>query len=325
LKRAHLVGSIVLALGLLAAFIPVPWASAQEKIVGEDHWVSSISAADGKPLKLYVREKRLKDIDVKEFPTTGRVVLLLQGTPVPGHILFDLQVPGNSGLTYSLMDYLAEHKFDVFTVDYQNHGRSDKHECGLCVIAQVVVNDIDAVVDYIRGLRGVKQVYLLGFSWGTTTGGLYTMQRPHRVKRLVLDGLNAQKGPVDIPPTAQFRLVTEEGIKGSFEPQATDAVVVATYVKEALKFPNAPNGALFDIRNRYPIAQPRQITVPTMIIMGSLDRATPITQPELPGFFAELANPDKQFIIVPGAGHMLHVQKPRLRFFTEVLKWFSLD
>ncbi len=325
MKRAHLVGSIVLALGLLAAFIQVPWASAQEKVVGEDHWVSSISAADGKPLKLYVREKRLKDIDVKEFPTTGKVVLLLQGTPVPGHINFDLQVPGNSGLTYSLMDYLAERKFDVFTVDYQNHGRSDKHECGLCVTTQVAFNDIDAVVDYIRGLRGVKQVYLLGFSWGTQTGGLYTMQRPHRVKRLVFVGFNAQKGPVGIPPTDQFRPVTEEAIKGLFEPQATDAVVVAAFVKEALKFPNAPNGVLFDLRNRMPIVQPRQITVPTMIIMGSLDRATPITQLELPGFFAELANPDKQFIIVPGAGHMLHVQKPRLRFFTEVLKWFSLD
>lgn len=325
MKRAHLVGNIILALGLLVVFIPVPWVSAQEKIVGEDHWVSSISAADGKPLKLYVREKRLKDIDLKEFQNTGKVVLLLHGTPVPGHIVFDLQIPGTSGLTYSLMDYLAEHKFDVFTVDYQNHGRSDKHECGLCVTTQVVVNDIDAVVDYIRGLRGIKQVHLLGFSWGTQTGGLYTTQRPHRVKRLTLVGFNAQKGPTGVPPTDQFRPVTEEAIKGSLEPQATDAVVVDTYVKEALKFPNGPNGALFDLRNRMPIIQPRQIPVPTMIIMGSLDRSSPITQPDLPGFFAELANPDKQFIIVPGAGHMLHVQKPRLRFFTEVLKWFSLE
>jgi len=325
MKRVHLVGCIVLVLGLLAVFIPVPWASAQEKIAGEDHWVSSISAADGKPLKLYVREKRLKDIDVKEFSTTGKVVLLLHGTPTSGHIVFDLQVPGSSGLTYSLMDYLAEQKFDVFTVDYQNHGRSDKHECGLCVTTQVVVNDIDAVVGYIHGLRGVKQIYLLGFSWGTQVGGLYTMQRPHKVKRLILDAPPVQKGPTGDPPTSQFRQVTEEGIKGLFEPQATDAVVVDTYVKETLKFPNAPNGALFDVRNRMPIVQPRQVPVPTMIIMGSLDRATPITQPELPGFFAELANPDKQFIIVPGAGHMLHLQKPRLRFFTEVVKWFSLD
>ena len=325
MKREHLVGSIVLALVLLAAFIQVPWVSAEEKIVGEDHFVSSISAANGKPLKLYIREKRLKDVDVKEFPTTGKVVLLVHGATTPGHIAFDLQVPGNTGLTYSLMDCLAERKFDVFTVDYQNYGRSDQHDCGLCVTTQVAANDIDAVVDYIRGLRGVKQVYLLGWSWGTTTAGLYTMQRPHKVKRLVLYAPPVQRAPVGIPPTDQFRPVTEEATKGLFEPQATDAIVIETFVKEALKFPKAPNGVFFDLNNRMPIVHPRQIPVPTMIIMGSLDRATPITQPELPGFFAELANPDKQFIIVPGAGHTLVVQKPRLRFFTEVLKWFSLD
>jgi len=80
-----------------------------------------------------------------------------------------------------------------------------------------------------------------------------------------------------------------------------------------------------DLRARMPILDPRQITVPVMIIMGDLDSLTPITQKELPDFFADLSNTDKQFIIVPGAGHALHLQKPRLRFFTEVTKWFSLD
>ncbi|OGP89578.1 MAG: hypothetical protein A2156_13795 [Deltaproteobacteria bacterium RBG_16_48_10] len=92
-----------------------------------------------------------------------------------------------------------------------------------------------------------------------------------------------------------------------------------------LKFPKAPNGVFLDLSTKMPIVFPQQITVPTMIIIGSLDRATPITQPDLPGFFAELATPDKQFIIVPGGGHVLHVQKPRLRFFTEVYKWFTLE
>jgi pimeloyl-ACP methyl ester carboxylesterase len=65
--------------------------------------------------------------------------------------------------------------------------------------------------------------------------------------------------------------------------------------------------------------------VPTMIILGDLDRLTPINQPDLPGFFADLPNPDKQFIIVPGAAHALITQNPRLRFSVEVAKWFSID
>jgi pimeloyl-ACP methyl ester carboxylesterase len=104
-----------------------------------------------------------------------------------------------------------------------------------------------------------------------------------------------------------------------------DATVVDTFVQEMMQFPRAPNGAVMDLRVKMPITDPRQIPVPTMIIIGDLDRAAPITQPELPGFYADLPNTDKQLIIVPGAGHLLHLQQPRVRFFMEVTKWFSLD
>jgi pimeloyl-ACP methyl ester carboxylesterase len=307
------------------SFFLIRYAGAQDTIIGEEHRVSSISAADGKLLKIFLWEKRLKDAEVKEFAATGKVILLAHGAGSPGHIVFDLQVPGKPDLTYSLMDYLAERKYDVFAIDYQNYGLSDQHECGLCVTTQVAANDLSATVDYICNLRGVKHVYLLGWSWGTIVGGLFTMERPHKVKRLILYGPPVYKGPSGTPPTNQFRPITKEAIKGIFESQATDDIMLAAFLKEALKFPKAPNGVIFDLSSKMPIVFPRQITVPTMIIMGSLDRATPITQPDLPGFFAELANPDKQFIIVPGGGHCLLLQKPRLRFFTEVYKWFSLE
>jgi pimeloyl-ACP methyl ester carboxylesterase len=80
-----------------------------------------------------------------------------------------------------------------------------------------------------------------------------------------------------------------------------------------------------DFATRMPLTDARQIAVPTMIIVGDLDRTTPITQAELPGYIADLANTDKQWIIVPGGGHLLMIQKPRHRFFMEVAKWFSLD
>jgi pimeloyl-ACP methyl ester carboxylesterase len=320
-----------LSLGLLAGltFLYPPTADAEEKILGEDHWVTSVSAADGKPLKIYVWEKRLKDVDVKTFATTGRVVLLAHGATIPSRTAFDLQVPDKSELTYSLMDYLAERGLDVFAVEYQNYGRSGQHECGLCVTSQVAANDINAAVDYIRDLRGVQQVYLLGWSWGTVTTALFTMERPHKVKRLILYAPRVSRPlpPADKPPTTEFRTVTAEGLKGVFEPQATDAAVIDAFVQEVMKLPRAPNGAQMDVRVRLPVpmTDPRQMPVPTMIIMGDLDRTNPITQPDLPRYFADLPNSDKQFIIVPSAGHMLHLQKTRGRFFMEVTKWFGLD
>ena len=314
--------------GLIVAlcFLPMSAARADEKILGEEHWVQSLSAADGKPLKIYVWEKRLKDVDVKQYAAGGKVALLAHGATISGRVDFDLQVPEPAELTYSLMDYLAERGFDVFSLDYQNYGRSDHHECGLCVTTQVAANDIHAVVDYIRALRGVDRVHLLGWSWGAVTTGLFAMQRPHKVKRLVLFAPAVWRALKERPPTTEFRVNTEEGFRKLLEPDATDPGVAEAFAKEAIQWdPKSPNGVLMDLRVRMPITDARQIPVPTMIIMGDRDKLTPITQTELPGYFADLPNTDKQFIIVPGAGHALHLQKPRMRFFIEVTKWFSFD
>jgi pimeloyl-ACP methyl ester carboxylesterase len=187
MKEETLMKSVTLiALIAVVLLLHPTLTAADESITGAEHWVQSVSSADGKPLKLYVWEKRLKAADPSAFAKSGKVVLLAHGAGTPGRIAFDLQVPEKSAVTYSLMDYLASQGFDVFAVDYQNYARSDHHPCGLCVTTQVAANDVNATIDYISKLRGVDKVHLLGWSWGTNVTGLFTMQHPEKVKRLVL-------------------------------------------------------------------------------------------------------------------------------------------
>ncbi len=281
-----------------------PLAAADEAIAGAEHWVQGISGLDGKPLKLYVWEKRLKAADPSAFTESGKVVLLAHGAGTPGRIAFDLQIPEKSAVTYSLMDHLAGQGFDVFAIDYQNYGRSEQHPCGLCVTTQVAANDVK----------------------GTNVTGLFTMQHPEKVNRLVLYAPPVWSEPNGKAPTEEFRTITPENARGLFEPPATDAIVVEAWMKETAQWgAKAPNGILLDLNTKMPLTDPKKIVAPTMIILGDLDRLVPITQPNLPGFFAALPNTDKQFIIVPGAGHTLTVQKPRLRFYSEVAKWFSIE
>ncbi|MCI0526956.1 MAG: lysophospholipase [Nitrospira sp.] len=311
---------------VLAMLLISKVADAEEKIIGIEHKVTSVSAYDGKPLTLYVWEKYRQDVDPQEFTKTGKVVLLAHGATWAGRVDFDVQVPEATGLTHSLMDHLAMQGFDVFSVDYQNYGRSDQHSCGLCVTTQVAANDINAAVDHIRSLRSVEKVYLLGWSWGSATTGLFTIQKPHKVRRLILYAPYLRLKPDLKPPTTEFRVNTEKICADLFEPEATNPGVSEAFCKEALQGnPQSPNGVLMDFRTRMPLTDARQIPVPTMIIFGDLDRLTPITQTELPGYFADLPHTDKQLIIVPGGGHALMLQKPRLKFFIEVVKWFSLD
>ena len=291
-----------------------------------EHWVQSVSGADGKPVKVSVVEKRSKSIETSAFAKSGKVVVLAHGAGVPGSVMFDLQVPGASGTTYSLMDYLAGQGFDVFSVDFQNYGRSDKHPCGLCVTAPVAANDVNAAIDYIMKLRGVGKVNLLGWSWGVPVTSLVAIQHPEKVRRLVMYAPPVWDSPRGKAPTDQFRAVRPQNMRQLLAQAPADAVMVDALVKENAQWgATVPNGVLLDLNTKMPLFDPKKVAAPTMVIVGSLDKVTLPAHPNLPGFFAALPNGDKQMIVVPNAGHAMTLENQRFRFYSEVAKWFNIE
>lgn len=304
-------------------------ASADGAVIGTEHKVPGVSAKDGTSLSLYVWEKRPSNVAPQQFARSGRVVLLAHGATISGRVDFDLQLPPDkNGLTYSLMDYLAGQGYDVFSVDYQNYGRSDRHSCGLCVTTQAAASDVDSAVEYIRKLRGVDKVYLLGWSWGASTTALFAQQHPEKVRRLIQYAPYLQhKTPGLEVPKAEFRKVdVEKCCREDFNLEYTDPGVYEAFAVEALRWHvEAPNGVRADVAAKMPVLDPKRITVPTMVIFGALDTTCTIDQRELPAYFRDLATLDKQLIIVPEGGHALMMMKPRAKFYLEVIKWFSLD
>lgn len=300
--------------------------TASDPTLRTEHWVQSVSGADGKPLKVNVLEKRAKSIETSAFAKSGKVVLLAHGAGVPGSVMFDLQVPGASGTTYSLMDYLARQGFDVFSVDFQNYGRSEKHPCGLCVTAPVAAKDVNAAIDYIMKLRGVDKVDLLGWSWGVPVTSLVAIQHPEKVRRLVMYAPPVWSGPRGKAPTDEFRAVPPENMRNLLSQAPADAVMVEALVKENAQWgATVPNGVGIDLNTKMPLFDPKKVAAPTMIIVGSLDKITLPDHPNLPGFFAALPNADKKFIVVPDAGHAMTLENQRFRFYDEVAKWFSIE
>ena len=131
---------------------------------------------------------------------------------------------------YSWMAYLAHGGFDVFSMDMTGYGRSTRptvmnDPCNLARAQQRAIraradagalravvsaasattiasdwNDIGAVIDYLRTLRHVERVSLVGWSQGGPRAGGYAAQHPDRVQRLVLLApAYARTGP-DGPP-----------------------------------------------------------------------------------------------------------------------------
>jgi pimeloyl-ACP methyl ester carboxylesterase len=292
-------------------------AEAQE-IVGVEHWVTR----DG--IKLYVWEKYTKS------PAGTSIAVLAHGPATAGKESFDLQVPGKP--SYSLMDFLAREGFDVFALDTRGFGRSTHPDGHLTT--QEASEDLNAVVDYVLQLRGAKRVNLLGWSWGTQYSGMFVMAHPEKVARYVsfaqmhVDSVDIAKRRPRIEAFRKDPYITipEAGWKPRFYSmtpvEANDSDVVATYAKAAAQVEKkTPTGPQLDMVTILPMVNARLVVVPTMIIHGQYDD---VADPDgLIPFFQKLPNPYKKYVVIPDAGHMMHLQKGHLLFQREVASFFK--
>lgn len=207
---------------LLILFWPL-LAVAQSDPLTSEHYVANVSLAPsmaGDVAQIYVRERVMADSEIGE----GDVVLFVHGAGTPAEVAFD--VPHGN---YSWMAALARAGFDTFAMDTTGYGRSTRpyplnDPCNLSesqraefvpgliaadcepsygYAATTIASDwddIDAVVDYIRELRGVQRVHLVAWSLGGPRAGGYAAQHGDKVGRLVLLAPAYSRNRPDVAP-----------------------------------------------------------------------------------------------------------------------------
>lgn len=319
-RRAMLAGIACAVLLSGCAGLDQAGAKKTAAIAAKEHRVQGVSGKDGRPLNLHVYEKYDQGLDPAAQAKNGRIVLVVHGATTSGRVNYDVQVPGIAPeQSFSLMDQLARRGYDVWTLDYQNYGRSDRHDCGLCVTTLAASRDIEAAVSYIMGQRGVSKLHLIGWSWGAQTGGLFATRNPGQVDRLVLYApVIDLQGPA--PPAEHFRTNSPAALTGFFHPTGRVANGVDAYLKAALEVDaKSPNGVLKDWRSEPNQIDPKKLTMPTLVIYGADDDRTPLSGPGVYPFFRDVASKDKKFVVVPDAGHGLFMEKQRQRWYDEVL------
>jgi pimeloyl-ACP methyl ester carboxylesterase len=286
-------------------------------VQGTQHWVLQDE------VRLFLWEK------YQGSPQGKPVLVLAHGSATAGRESFDLKVPGRP--EYSLMDFLARQGFDVFAPDMRGFGSSTKPEGH--ITTEQAAADLNAVVDFICKLRGVPQVQLLAWSWGTQYSGQFVMAHPGKVARYAAyaqmhtesPDLKARRERLATFQRAPYIRITEQGWKLRFNSltpdEVNDPVVMDAFAKAAaLVETKSPTGPQVDLLTRQPLIDATKITVPTMLIHGQYDDVADL-EGLLP-FFTALPNPDKQYTVIPDGGHMLHLQKGYARFQRAVADWF---
>ena len=185
--------------------------TAGSAVLTVDHYVpvwSSVPSIAGQLAQLYVRERVLPGTALRSRSLEDRVMIFVHGAGTPAEVAFD--APGASW-----MEYLARAGYDVFSMDMTGYGRSTRppvmnDPCNLSESQQKDLvhtlieapchpsygfatttsesdrDDLGAVVDYVRELRGVDRVHLGGWSSGGPRAGGYAILYPDKVASLVL-------------------------------------------------------------------------------------------------------------------------------------------
>lgn len=221
-RTLPVLGTLVLILAASSGY-----GQAGAPLLSVDHYVRVKSTAPdmaGQTAQIYVREVVLPGTALRGRPGPGNVVLFIHGAGTPAEVAFD--VPYKD---FSWMAYLAKAGFDVFSMDMTGYGRSTRppamnDPCNLSksqqaqFVPQLIAapcapsrttaittmgsdwNDIGAVVDHLRELRGVDKVSLVAWSQGAPRAGGYAARNPDKVARLVvLAPAYNRTGPLDAP------------------------------------------------------------------------------------------------------------------------------
>jgi pimeloyl-ACP methyl ester carboxylesterase len=219
------------------------------------------------------------------------------------------------------------------------------------------LDDVDEVVDYIRALRRVDRIHMVGWSTGGRLSGQYAIAHPEKVERLVLVAPNYNPDPAAFPPpprkpdgtfdlprplpklpdgnvsaTAGSLLVVDKAAAvNSWNSQVRCEGQVESGVQDALwnDFQRTdPLGALWGpgvLRSTnlttwdWNRLTVPAITAPTLLITGLLDNVVPSAN--VRSLFNDMTADSRVLLEVECAGHQIWFEKQRHVLHESILEW----
>jgi len=333
-------------LGLLLVIPSVDLRAANDpQLVMEEFMVPAADPG----ISLYVRNKHSQGMS--NF-SGEKILLYVHGATYPSETAFDLRLNG-----LSWMDYIAQHGYDVYLVDVRGYGKSSRPpemdkpaaDNEPIVRTETAVKDVGAAVNFILKRRGVSKINLLGWSWGTSIMGWYTVQNNDKVNRLVLyapwwirntGSLTDSGGKLGAYRTVSRDAAKSRWLTGVAEDKKADLIPAgwfeawadATFatdpVGSTLTPPvlRAPNGVVQDGREFWgtgkPLYDPAGIRVPTFLVHAEWDADLPSYM--LHAYFSKLTNtPYKRYAEIGEGTHTIMMEKNRMQLFQAVQQFLD--
>lgn len=292
------------------------------------NWSADYWATKGS-VKLYVYRKRAK-APAPSGPALP-VLFLVHGSSASGRSSFDLHVPGRD---YSLMDHFARLGYDVWTMDCEGYGRSDKTPENSDIASGAA--DIAEAMNVVRSETRQSSVFMYGGSSGALRACLFAQLNPSRVARLMVSALvytgegsptlERRRERIEEYRSSPRRTVDRAFIHSMFtrDKPGTSEMIAADALADAelALSDSVPTGTYLDMCANLPIVDPTAIQCPVCIIRGEYDGIA--TEQDLVNFFAKLPSKDKQFVFISGLAHAATLGINRHRFWHAMQSFMTM-
>ncbi len=280
-------------------------------IQADEYW------ADKRGVRLWVYRKRLGGGEPRAR------LFCVHGSSYSGKTMFDLQVPGREG--YSMMDHFAARGYEVWTMDHEGYGHSQRTASSSDI--QSGVEDLKAAMAVVERESGAARLAFFGQSSGALRAARFAMLHPEHVEKLALDAFvwtgkdaptllkRAEKLPDYLasnrrPVSAEFyRGVFTRDHSGAAEPMLGDVVA-----KQEMQYGDSvPTGTYVDMVTKLPLVDPEKVACPVLIMRAEHDGIA--TDEDVLAFWSRLPDPDKQLLKIGGLAHTAMLGVNRARFF----------
>jgi alpha-beta hydrolase superfamily lysophospholipase len=290
--------------GLLPDFQAPAHASENAEIWAEEYWTSKNG------VKLNLWRKRVGAPTPAEQPRP--VLFLVHGSSNSARSSYDLSVPGKG--EYSLMNVFARYGYDVWTMDHDGYGYSGSSGNSSDIASSV--EDLKAAMPVVTKETRRQKAHFYGTSSGGIRAAAYAQAQPDAVDRLVLCAftykgngaaeIERRRKRIDALRASPRRkrdadmirsIFTRDGHFSLYDPAVPEAIIAAE-----TKFGDTiPSGTYLDMAANLPIVDPKKIKSPVLMLRGEFDGNS--TNDDLLDFYSQLANGDRQFVILPQTAH----------------------
>ncbi|MDQ6618129.1 MAG: lysophospholipase [Pseudomonadota bacterium] len=279
-------------------------------------------------VRLWVYRKRVNTA----APAPNGLLFLVHGSSYSGKTMFDLSVPNRTD--YSFMDHFARLGYDVWTMDHEGYGHSDRTKSNSDIASGA--EDLKVAMALIRRETGQDRAAYFGQSSGALRAGLFANLYPQHVSKLMLDALvwtgkdaptlAQRKKMLPQLQTSNVRKIDRAFYASVFtrdDPNAAERMLGDVVADAELKYGDTvPTGTYLDMVTKLPLVDPTRIQCPVLITRAEHDGIA--TDEDVMGFFERLPTSDKQFVKIGGLAHTAPLGINRHRFWHALHAFLSM-